>query len=67
VSIYRNYVNKIGIRLSIPIIDAGTLAYKGNVTTIIPRSTSFNLDKQDAIHVSQNHLSKKFFQFALSE
>ena len=33
----RNYVNRIGVRLSIPIIDAGTLAYKGNVTTIISR------------------------------
>ena len=31
----RNYVNKVGVRLAIPIIDAGTLAYKGNVTTII--------------------------------
>jgi molybdopterin/thiamine biosynthesis adenylyltransferase len=33
----RNYVNKIGVRLNIPIIDAGTLGYKGNVTTIIPK------------------------------
>jgi molybdopterin/thiamine biosynthesis adenylyltransferase len=31
----RNYVNKIGVRLCIPIVDAGTLAYKGNATTII--------------------------------
>ena len=31
----RNYVNRIGVRLGISIIDAGTLAYKGNVTTII--------------------------------
>jgi len=35
----RNYVNRIGVRLSIPIIDAGTLAYKGNVTTIISRES----------------------------
>lgn len=33
----RNYVNKIGVRLNIPIIDAGTLGYKGNVATIIPK------------------------------
>ena len=31
----RNYVNKIGIRLNIPIVDAGTLGYNGNVTTIL--------------------------------
>ena len=31
----RNYVNRIGVRLAIPIIDAGTMAYKGNVSTII--------------------------------
>lgn len=31
----RNYVNRIGIRLDIPIVDAGTLAYKGNATTIL--------------------------------
>lgn len=31
----RNYVNKIGVRLGIPIVDAGTLAYKGNATTIL--------------------------------
>jgi ubiquitin-like 1-activating enzyme E1 B len=31
----RNYVNRIGVRLNIPIIDAGTLAYKGNATTIL--------------------------------
>ena len=31
----RNYVNRIGVRLDIPIIDAGTMEYKGNVTTIM--------------------------------
>lgn len=35
----RNYVNKIGVRLNIPIIDAGTLGYKGNVSTIMPSET----------------------------
>lgn len=35
----RNYVNKIGVRLGIPVIDAGTLAYTGNVTTILPGET----------------------------
>lgn len=35
----RNYVNKIGVRLNIPIIDAGTLGYKGNVHIIIPHQT----------------------------
>jgi molybdopterin/thiamine biosynthesis adenylyltransferase len=32
---FRNYVNKIGVRLGVPIVDAGTLGYKGNVTTIL--------------------------------
>lgn len=31
----RTYVNRIGVRLKIPIIDAGTMAYDGNVRTII--------------------------------
>ena len=35
----RNYVNKIGVRLKIPIIDAGTLGYKGNTNVIIPFET----------------------------
>jgi ubiquitin-like 1-activating enzyme E1 B len=35
----RNYVNRIGVRLGIPIVDAGTLAYKGNVTTIMAGET----------------------------
>jgi ubiquitin-like 1-activating enzyme E1 B len=37
--ICRNYINKIGVRLNIPLIDAGTLGYFGNVTTIIPHVT----------------------------
>ncbi len=32
-------MNRIGIRLDIPIIDAGTLAYKGNVTTILAQTS----------------------------
>ena len=36
----RNNVNKIGIRLNVPIIDAGTLAYKGNSRLIIPGLSS---------------------------
>ena len=35
----RNYVNRIGVRLGIPIIDAGTLAYKGNVSTILAQQS----------------------------
>lgn len=35
----RNYVNKIGVRLNIVVIDAGTLGYKGNVHLIMPRVT----------------------------
>lgn len=36
VCLFRNYVNKVGVRLNIPVLDAGTLAYKGNVRMIIP-------------------------------
>jgi len=64
----RNYVNKIGVRLNIPIIDAGTLGYKGNVATIIPKYYHFlKLDKQNVIHVSLSLLNKKFILFAQSE
>lgn len=32
-------MNKIGVRLRIPVIDAGTLGFKGNVHMIIPGET----------------------------
>lgn len=33
----RNYVNRIGVRLNITLIDAGTSGYLGNVHIIIPK------------------------------